>query len=142
MADTPSDDTPSSAPPPRRRTRGGKAAGKSTGGRAKAAAKPAPRRANAAVAAKATAPKKPAAPAKPTAPRAPRKPRAAARPAVKAAQKRGFGRILAITAATVLSVAAGAAAIFGRRKIAKVGTDAVDSVMGKSEPTPPTPSAD
>jgi hypothetical protein len=55
---------------------------------------------------------------------------------VSAVRKFGIGKIIAIGAATL---AAGVAAILGRKKIATVSTDAVDKVMGKSEAVPAAP---
>jgi len=144
MADKPSDGTPDTgtAPPPRRRTRGEPVAAKSS--RAKPAATRSPKRkapAKKAAAAKATVavakpaptPKKPRA-TKPKAPAA-SKSTAVSAP-MAAARKFGIGKIVAIGAA---AVAAGVAAILGRKKIATVSSDTIDAVIGKSEAAPATP---
>lgn len=132
MADKPSDGTPEAgSPPPRRRTRTTSAAKTS---RAKPAAPRAAKRPAAATKAATAAPKAKAPARKPAATKA----KAAATPKtlpapIAAAKKFGIGKIVAIGAA---AVAAGVAAILGRKKIATVSTDAIDAVMGKSETAP------
>lgn len=148
MADNTSDgtpDTPASAPtPPRRRTRGAAA---KTGRPAAtvAAAKPKTR----APAASRTTPKAKIAEAATTAKTTVKRKAAQAKPAVKRAAKavektadaagdpKVRNKVLIGIGAAALSIAAGFAAKVGRKKITKVATETIDTVMGKSEPAEP-----
>lgn len=141
MADKPTDSTPEAgkAPPPRRR-----AARSETAGNAPKAARAQPTKRAAKRAASTTVPKTVKAAAK-SARTSATNAVAQAKPKLKAAAKEasdtakgvGIGKILAVGAAASLSVAAGVAAVLGRKKIAKVTNDTVDAVMGKPETTPP-----